>query len=69
MVTLPDDDVVAVTLVQLIGGGDIDALRHLLDERPELVSAKLQSDKGTTRTPLHVAPDWPGYFPQWSCSR
>ncbi len=63
MVTLPSDDVVAIALVQAIRAGDVDALRRLLDERPELASARLQGDKGTTRTPLHVAADWPGYFP------
>jgi len=63
MPTLPGDDVVAVALVQAIRSGDIDALRRLLDERPELASARLRGGKGTTRTPLLVAADWPGYFP------
>jgi ankyrin repeat protein len=63
MLTLPSDDVVAVALAQAIRGGEIDELRRLLDARPELASARLQGGKGTTRTPLHVAADWPGYFP------
>src|SRR5258707_6813069 len=63
MVTLPSDDVVAVALVQAIRGGDVDALRRLLDKRPELASARLQGEKETTRTSLHVAAAWPGYFP------
>jgi hypothetical protein len=63
MVTLPSDDVVAVALVQAIRGGDVGELRRLLDEHPDLASARLQGDKGTTRTPLHVAAAWPGYFP------
>src|SRR5260370_39267198 len=63
MLTLPRDDVVAVALVQAIRAGGVDALRRLLDERPELASARLQGDKGPMRTPLHVAADWPGYFP------
>ena len=63
MLTFSSDDVVAVALVQAIRGGDIAALRHLIDEHPELASARLRSGKGTTRTPLHVAADWPGYFP------
>src|SRR6266481_6419917 len=62
MLTLSSDDAVAIALVQAIRGGDIDALRRLLDEHPELASARLRSGKGTTRTPLHVASDWPGYF-------
>jgi uncharacterized protein len=63
MATLPSDDVVAATQVDAIRRGDIDALRRLLDEHPELASVRLKSEKGTTRTPLHVATDWPGYFP------
>jgi ankyrin repeat protein len=63
MLTLSSDHVVAIALVQAIRGGEIDALRRLIDEHPELASARLQGDKGTTRTPLHVAADWPGYFP------
>jgi ankyrin repeat protein len=60
---LPSTDVVAVELVQAIRAGDLDALRRLLDEHSDLASARLQGDKGTTRTPLHVTADWPGYFP------
>jgi hypothetical protein len=63
MPTLSSDDVVAVALVQAIRGDDIDALRRLLDEHAELASARLRSGKGTTRTPLHVASVWLGYFP------
>jgi len=63
MPTLSSDDVLAVALVQAIRGGDVDALQRLLDEHPELASVRLQGNKGTTRTPLHVATDWPGYFP------
>src|ERR1700730_10758925 len=63
VLTLPMNDVVAVALVEAIRGGDISALRRLLDEHPELATARLESAKGTTRTALHVAADWPGYFP------
>jgi ankyrin repeat protein len=63
MLSLASDDVVAIALVQAVRGGDIDALGRLLDEHPELASARLQSGKGTARTPLHIAADWPGYFP------
>jgi uncharacterized protein len=62
MPTLSSDDALAVALVQAIRGGDIDALTRLLDEHPELASVRLQRNKGT-HTPLHVAADWPGYFP------
>ena len=63
MLTLPSDDMVAVALVEAIRGGDIGALRRLLDGHPGLAAARLQSGKGTTRTPLHVVADWPAYFP------
>jgi uncharacterized protein len=65
MPTLSSHDVLAVALVQAIRGGDIDALTRLLDEHPELASVRLQRNKGT-HTPLHVAADWPGYFPNGS---
>lgn len=45
-----------------IRGGDLDALARLTIEHPQLVSAPLGGRYGT-RTPLHVATDWPGYFP------
>ena len=59
-------DPVAVELISAIRGGALDALRHLLGERPELASAHMIGRKGFEggwRTPLHAAADWPGYFP------
>jgi hypothetical protein len=56
------DDPVAVAVTGAIQSGDLDGLRHLLDDHPELVTARI----GTTdqsRTLLHVATDWPGHFP------
>jgi hypothetical protein len=64
--TLPHGDRVAVELTSAIRGGDLDALRRLLAERPELASARMIGRKGPEggwRTPLHAAADWPGYFP------
>jgi len=46
--------------------GDLDALRRLLAERPALASVRMIGRKGLEGgwgTPLHVAADWPGYFP------
>jgi hypothetical protein len=62
MPTLSSDDDAAATLVRLIRAGDVEALRCLLDY-PELASARFRGTKGTTRTPLQVVADWPGYFP------
>src|SRR5204862_1247467 len=64
--TLPHGDPVAVELTRAIHGGDLDALRRLLAERPELATVHMIGRKGLEggwRTPLHAATDWPGYFP------
>ncbi len=63
MVTLHSGDPVAVALAEAIRGGDLEALARLLGERPELAPARIVDDKGGSRTPLHVATDWPGHFP------
>ena len=63
---LPHGDPAAVELTRAIHGGDLEALRRLLVERPELATARMIGRKGPEggwRTPLHVATDWPGYFP------
>lgn len=65
--TLPHGDPTAVDLILAIRAGNLDALRRLLAERPELASAHMigrEGIEGGWRTPLHVATDWPGYFPQ-----
>jgi hypothetical protein len=64
--TLPHGDPVAVELTSAIHGGDLDTVRRLLAERPELASVHMIGRKGIEggwRTPLHAAADWPGYFP------
>jgi ankyrin repeat protein len=38
-------------------------LRELLDANPDLASVRIQDNRGCSRTPLHVATEWPGYFP------
>jgi hypothetical protein len=64
--TLPHGDPVAAELTAAIHGGDLDGLRRILAERPELASVRMigrEGLEGGWRTPLHVAADWPGYFP------
>src|ERR1700722_14379516 len=64
--TLPHGDPVAGELILAIHGGDLDALRRLLAERPELSAVRMIGRKGSAgggRTPLPAAADWPGYFP------
>jgi hypothetical protein len=66
MLTLPHGDPVAIELTSAIHRGDVDGLRRMLAERPELASVHMIGRKGLEggwRTPLHAATDWPGYFP------
>ena len=49
-------------LVAAIHAGDIDAVRRLIADAPELVAGPL-GGRFKTRTALHVVADWPGYFP------
>lgn len=64
--TLPHDDPVAIELASAVHSGQLDILKRLLSERPELASVAMIGQRGLEggwRTPLHVAADWPGYFP------
>jgi uncharacterized protein len=63
VVTLRSDDPLAVTLIQAIRTGDLEALAALLRERSDLATARIEDRRGGSRTPLHIATDWPGYFP------
>jgi ankyrin repeat protein len=53
--------------VQAIHEGDVEGLRRLLAEHPDLARAALGSRdcaNGMTRSLLHVVTDWPGHFPR-----
>ena len=63
MLTLNSNDPVAIALVEAIHAGDLQSLRRLLAAPPGLAAARIEGNKGSSRTPLHVATDWPGYFP------
>jgi hypothetical protein len=63
MAMLQQDDPIAVALVEAIHTGNLEALERLLAENPGLPAARIQDLKGISRTPLHIAADWPGYFP------
>ena len=63
MVILRSDDPVAVVLLLAIRGGDVGELARVLGENGSLAAARIERPNGTQRTPLHVACDWPGYFP------
>lgn len=52
----------AAPLVAAIHAGDIDSVRQLVADTPELATGPL-GGAFKTRTALHVVSDWPGYFP------
>ncbi|MEU6655780.1 ankyrin repeat domain-containing protein [Streptomyces sp. NPDC046900] len=60
---IPADGPLAVELVLAVRGGDIDTIRRLLAEDPQLARARLVDRKGGLKTLLHLVADWPGYFP------
>lgn len=62
--TLATQHPLAITVAEAIHSGDVDLLKRLLDEHPDLVKARLGDDDpdGMSRTLLHVATDWPGNF-------
>jgi hypothetical protein len=64
--SLGHGDPTAAELIGAIHGGALGSVRHRLAERPELATVRMigrQGMEGGWRTPLHVATDWPGYFP------
>jgi uncharacterized protein len=58
----PADDPRAVELTVAVHGGDVDTIRRVLSDDPQLARAWITDSKGF-RTPLHLVADWPGYFP------
>jgi hypothetical protein len=62
VVALRSDDPVAVRLIEAIRAGDVESLGAGLGESPGVASAGNEGRRGS-RTALHVATDWPGYFP------
>ena len=49
----------ATAVVDAIRGGDVQRLEALLRSNPELATARIDGQ----RTPLHIATDYPGHFP------
>jgi ankyrin repeat protein len=66
---LRTDEPITLAVVAAIHSGDIDTLRQLLDENPGLAAAHIGddvvgvTDRGMSRSLLHVVTDWPGHFP------
>jgi hypothetical protein len=59
---LREDDPLVRDLTKAIRSGDLTALRDLLAAHPGLAAARIENDKGGSRTVLHTVTDWPGYF-------
>ncbi len=62
MLRLRNDDPRASSLIEAIRTGDLASLERLVNVHPNLATARIEKD-GKARTPLHVATDWPGHFP------
>jgi len=60
---IPITDPLAHDVMKAIHKGDVAGLRQLLAGHPALATARLIDQKGSDRTLLHVATDWPGHFP------
>jgi hypothetical protein len=54
---------VSVSFVHSIQTGDVEAVRRYLEQFPELALISGLDEKRSSRTALHIATDWPGYFP------
>ena len=67
MFTIAADSDLAVEITHAIQRGDIETVRRLLREQPDLATARL-GDESQSRTLLHVATDWPGHFPNGAAS-
>jgi uncharacterized protein len=52
------DAAAAEGVVAAIRSGDVEALRRMIGEHPQVATARFDG-----RTALHVVTDWPGYFP------
>ena len=53
----------AAAVSSAIRAGRVEELRRLFQENPELPIARIVDDRGTARTLLHIATDWPGHLP------
>src|SRR5215510_6844121 len=57
------NDPLAIELRTAIQTGDIVTLRRLLDANPGLANAWIGKQGGGPQTPVLIAVDWPGHFP------
>src|SRR5260370_41482837 len=62
MLRLRQNDPPALSFSGAIRNGNLASLEQLVREHPDLVTARIEKN-GKSRSPLHVATDWPGSFP------
>lgn len=62
-VTIYTNSTLAAAVTKAIREGDLDTLKQLLDENPQLATARLRDDKDMLRSLLHIATDSPGHYP------
>jgi hypothetical protein len=62
-IVLPADDPLAVELRKAIHTGNVAALQRLLGTNPALVHTWFGKHNGGPQTPVLIAVDWPGHFP------
>jgi len=73
MLTLPEDDPRIVEAIAAVRNGDLETLRRLLDEDPELATATIARRARRNAAQflyplLGAATDWPGHFPNVSAT-
>jgi uncharacterized protein len=63
---IPDDDPLAAQAAQAVQAGDVEAVTRLLDEHPQLATARVVSGREAhgERTLLHLFADYPGHRPR-----
>ncbi len=61
-ITIPGDAPVAAELRAAVQCGDVDTVRRLVLDNPDLARARFVA-RGGSGTVLHFVTDWPGYFP------
>ena len=56
-------DLLAEEVTEAIRAGSLEALQRMLAEHPGLSGARITDERGS-KVLLHVATDWPGFFPK-----
>lgn len=59
----PSTDPIAISLTAAIQTGNVGALEELLARDSGLAHLRIVAPDGVERSPLHVATDWPGHWP------